>query len=501
MNKIYLATLDIENKENILAVINKKFKDKCEIIAIPTQQELHTILYSEFKYCIIDHSILEDISIVEHDRLQGDILYLAPGLGEDDTTNIKLFGNITELTTWIRVYSFANETIKNVNKNKPQKNNNTKLPEKLSTPSEDQSNNNAESKDLVEEVGENKLNVPSSNNAKDEQIKVVDESTDEGPSNANPLLPDIDPTVIARIKEKSVSLHTREDDSDLEDEVPEKYHVGKKSFENYKGESKAIGIWSPIAHVGITQFTSNFSVYLGKFNFKVSVVEGLTRYPNLKMLIKRCSKEPKDWVPAYGYCVLDSISSEDSRNIHWSYSDVYWYPLEDAVHRQMPKIEKYDEFLKFMSNNFKYTFFTLENYGEMSEYNIETLKYLDELWIVLDNSYDLFIRWKNYIKNIAKDNPHLKVKIILNRYNEESYEQKIKETTKFPIIAKIPSLDEMFSKNMTQPKTAIEYDENFKILETSFHNAAVSLIGKDYKKLKPFRKPKNIIEKIKFVFQ
>ncbi|MGN7300601.1 hypothetical protein [Ferdinandcohnia sp. SAFN-114] len=484
MSRIYLATSDDRNREDIRKAVKKKYKNDLEIIDIQSTNELMSVLYQEYKVLFVDHTILKDISSIKKDKLKGQIFFMSPGVEEDTTSSqIKLFPNIITLIPWIRLNDFVNKDIEKnkINSNKDKK----KKPEV---------NEESEEKKQTEDINQTKAveeSIPV------ERVEENDTTSDEKPEKEtnpvvnysdNPLLPKVDQDLSAKIKKECEALTNAENDfednMEVEDDDDEKDDLGRKTVANIKNDTqKTVALWSPLGQVGITQFIMNFPLYLAKFGIPVAVVEGITKSPKLKTWLNHYTEQPKDWISSLDYRTSKDIHKNMSTNFEWVYKGVKWYPLgEPNETTNNIDTDKYKKFLKMFIKTPYLTFISMENYGSMSKYNLETLKYVDELWLMVSGNYFDYLQYYEYTLDLMKDYPELKLRIIFNQYEHGiSYVKQMEEKFNCKITCRIPYNRDLQRHRKSKP--FIEHNEFYEFFKEPFDSAAVQLLGADYKSL------------------
>lgn len=480
MSRIYLATSDDSTREDVRKAFTDKYKNEVEIIEVYSVDELSSVLYEEYNVLFADHTILKDISNIKKDKLKGQIFFLSPGLEEDTTSSqIKLFPNISTLIVWIRLKDFVNKDIeksKRISKKIEQyKTGSTEIIEGKS-----QIEVNSKTKPINHLTPEHLEGSDVSPKLSDKEDKSPDENTLE-----NPLLPKVDKELSAKIKKECETLSNPDNNyEDTMDDDDEKDDLGRKTVANIKNDTqKIVALWSPIGQVGITQFVINFSLYLAKFGIPVAVVEGITKSPKLKTWLNHYTNQPKDWISALDYRTSKDIHKDMSTNFEWVYKGVKWYPLSkpNEITNNIDT-DKYNKFLRMFIKTPYLTFISMENYGSMSKYNLETLKYVDELWLIANGSYSDYLQYYKYTLDILKDYPGLKLRIVFNQYEHGvSYVKQMEEKFRCKINCLIPYNRDLQRHRKSKP--FIEYKEFYEFFKEPFDKAAIQLLGSDYKTL------------------
>lgn len=218
--------------------------------------------------------------------------------------------------------------------------------------------------------------------------------------------------------------------------------IQKKLFAKQQWEGhKSIGLWSPLSRMGVTTFAINFSIFLAENRLYAGVLEGLKDEPILKHWVKRYAQLPKDWT---SYAKAIHLAPTDSFNADWTYRNVLYLPLDDddtELHWDNAKLEVYLSTPTLMD----ITLIDLPS-GEMKDYTYFSLNYIDELWIIVDDTYQEIVAWKNYIHAIQKKFD-LKVRLIFNKEYEFSQTSRLSKTLDLEILCQIPSLHKEVMRN------------------------------------------------------
>lgn len=118
--------------------------------------------------------------------------------------------------------------------------------------------------------------------------------------------------------------------------------------------------------------------------------------------------------------------------------------------------------------------------GEMHEITNESLKYMDELWIIVCDRIQQLRSWKDYIKKIEKTH-NIPIHLIHNQMIDESKPDSISKMMELPMLATIPALWEETAKNYYQNKPLYLQKKVQPILEPHYHQLATHLIGSSFK--------------------
>ncbi|MDD1505533.1 hypothetical protein PVA17_22700 [Lysinibacillus sp. CNPSo 3705] len=247
--------------------------------------------------------------------------------------------------------------------------------------------------------------------------------------------------------------------------------IQKQLFARQEWQSnKTIGVWSPIHQTGVTTFVINFALYLAKHRIYTGVLEGLTSNHILKYWLNRYTSIPNDWV-SYASVIHEDI---EPTLADWKYGNVLFLPLNDG------DIDK------------KWTSDTLETYlkmpslldiilvdmptGEMNKHTVDSLLYLSELWIVVDDSFHEIIAWKEYISQLNQLT-NIPIRLVFNKTYKFSQIQRLEKELGYPLIAELPSLHEEVKRNYYQTKPLIYMDDIYEQLHPGFNQIREYLFG------------------------
>ncbi|MFG3435153.1 hypothetical protein [Lysinibacillus fusiformis] len=266
--------------------------------------------------------------------------------------------------------------------------------------------------------------------------------------------------------------------------------VGNNHIENYYEKSrliqknlfakqqweghKSIGLWSPLTRMGVTTFAINFSIFLAENRLYVGVLEGLKDEPILKHWLKRYAQLPKDWT---SYAKAIHLAPTDSFNADWTYRNVLYLPLDDddtELHWDNEKLEVYLSTPTLMD----ITLIDLPA-GEMKDYTYFSLNYIDELWIIVDDTYQEIVAWKNYIHAIQKKFD-LKVRLIFNKEYEFSQTSRLSKTLDLEILCQIPSLHKEVMRNYYKNQPLLFSEGVREILFEPYAKLTRYIMGSDF---------------------
>jgi len=243
----------------------------------------------------------------------------------------------------------------------------------------------------------------------------------------------------------------------------------KQSWNNHK----TIGVWSPLHNIGVTTFVINYSLFLAENRIYTVVLEGLTKEATLKHWLKRYTPVPKNWV---SYAKTIYSEAVDPKRADWSYRDVLFLPLDDDDCTLKWNSEKLELYMKTPSM-MDVTLVDMPT-GEMAPYTLDSLFYLDELWVIVDDTFQEHLAWKEYIHLLQKKF-NIEVKMIFNNSYEFSQTKRLAEEMELDLIATLPSLHKEVMRNYyeTVPIFLIQ-DVRGKLYE-DFKNLTQHLFGED----------------------
>lgn len=291
----------------------------------------------------------------------------------------------------------------------------------------------------------------------DSKENVVEDKTDED----QPHEPDARETPVIHDRELDVEQEKferkRQNNEAIVDDIlmQRSMEIRKKAFSRSSFDrNKMIGIWSPLTRTGVTTFIMNYAAFLGQQKIEVAVIEGLGYRRVIKTLLQRITPSPDEWT-SYAQALYDNNKLIADRVI-WSYNNVSWYPLGDDD----LTVEWSSELLFHYMNTVKYYDVVLCDLpsGEMADYTKDTLEYLDELWIMVDDTYHQNVAWKEYTHRITKDH-NIKVYLLFNSKYEFSQDIRMSEEMGLPLLASLPPLDKEIKKNYYETKLLIHHKD------------------------------------------
>ncbi|MFB1100396.1 hypothetical protein [Terribacillus sp. JSM ZJ617] len=319
-----------------------------------------------------------------------------------------------------------------------------------------------------------------------EQQEVNDNENDYNPVEVSDPYPDIvDDSMSKMIEEEGKKLIQENSNTTFEEEEIDLLSersllIRRKAFNNGNWDrNKTIGIWSPLHRIGVTTLAVNFSIYLGMYNIPSAVIEGLTQKQLLKSMLMRYTKTPDNW---NSFIQVLNHPEKHPSSVEWQFKGVHWLPLddEDAKSTSWSK-----EHIKQYINTPKYFDVTIVDLptGEMANHTLDTLEYLDEIWILVDGSYQQILAWKNYIKNTISTY-NIDAKLIFMKDFPFVRSDDLAKQLGIPLLTAVPDLTEEIYKNYLDKKPLIEVQQVQNELNPIFHILASDLLGDDYAKNK-----------------
>ncbi|MCM3390536.1 hypothetical protein LG296_19740 (plasmid) [Ureibacillus chungkukjangi] len=251
--------------------------------------------------------------------------------------------------------------------------------------------------------------------------------------------------------------------------------IQKQLFAKQKWENhKTIGIWSPLHRKGVTTFAMNYALFLGENRVYTSLLEGLRGYPTMKYWLDRYSSVPKHW-QSYS----KTIHSDIEPNVaNWTYRNVLFLPIDLGDGTLPWNTDKLKVYMS-ASNIMDITLVDLPT-GEMATSTIDSLIYLDELWILVDDTYQEFLAWKEYM-HLLKDKTKVDIKLIFNQSYEFSQVKRLSKALEIDVIATLPSLHEEVMKNYYATEPIYAVPEVREKVNEGFLKITKHLIGEDFR--------------------
>lgn len=466
MRKIYLAILDSSESNKIKSQLGKE----TEVIELSDQREVEKILYSDYDLCIIDASKFPvDKKSIDLSKLKGEILFLDSSEPMMGPGPIQSFDSITRIIAWFKVKKFSTNNQRDLSNNEQETRNNTLLITENNTNSNKEKRESEEKVTSIEQI-ENE-SIHTSTNSIEKEIKEKSSMGEKETKDSEIVEKETEPT---RNKETKVQNHQNEQGQENL-WVQRATFIRKKVFSQASWENnRTIGIWSPLHRMGVSTFVINFALFLSKLHVPTAVVESLTEYQILKTTLKRYGSMPENWVSVVQALQDSTIPVE---NVKWTYRGVHWLPLDDGdVSLTWDK-----DILQSYLCNVKYFDIVLVDLptGDMKPYTLDTLEYIDELWIMVDDSYQQILAWKKYINNIQTDYD-LTIKLIFNRHTSISKERNIETGLEIPLLTTLPDLTKFIYLNYYDNKPLIDSNHVFSFLKEPFRCLAIELLGNNY---------------------
>lgn len=232
-------------------------------------------------------------------------------------------------------------------------------------------------------------------------------------------------------------------------------------------ENKTIAVWSPIPKVGVTEFVTNFSIYLANQGIELCVLESITNRPKLKRQLRRYSKKPDNWY-SYPYYLFEK--DKDPKNCKWLYQSLHWFPC-DYKDSEFPwSKEKIYEYLRGLKH-YDLTLIDLPT-GLLNPISLEVLNHVDELWIVCNQLIDEWMEWGEYMIDLKNHVPNIFTIFNAKHRLIPSPKAAIEKDLQFPLLAELPALFEVraLSEFSTSPlildeKVLEQWENPFQLLQ------------------------------------
>lgn len=268
-------------------------------------------------------------------------------------------------------------------------------------------------------------------------------------------------------------------------------NIRKHSFHpSPYNSNKTIGIWSPLHRMGVTQFIVNFSIFLAQFRIPVAALETPNNVQHLKHLLLQYTDIPKNWS---SYATALSNESISPNSVKWLYQNVHWIPLD----YNDSNINWQEDLLFHYINNLKFFDVVLVDLptSEMEDYTLEIAKQLDELWILVDDSYVQLKGWKEYIHNL-QEQLNISIKLVFNKKDTYSKTKLIEDELQIPILTEIPSVYYELQKNNYETNPIILNHTVYKKLYGAYLELAKHILGENIEPKNNSRVLRYIIDRI-----
>ncbi|MFD1736269.1 hypothetical protein ACFSCX_06780 [Bacillus salitolerans] len=251
--------------------------------------------------------------------------------------------------------------------------------------------------------------------------------------------------------------------------------IRKSSFLKAKWDrNKTIAIWSPLHRVGITTLAINFGIFLGRERVLTAVLEGLNEQHIMKSMLSRYSHAPKNWV-SYSNALHDKHAPVD--RVVWNYQGVNWLPLDDKDTKYKWTKEGLFHFFNGV-NYFDVVLVDLPS-GKMANYTELALEHVDELWIVVDDSFQQIMAWKKYIHSLI-EHYSVEAKLIFNKKYEFSQEKKLSADLDIPLLSSIPQLSPYVMRNYYEKTPIVLHRDVYQQVKSPFTNMGKHLLGDSF---------------------
>lgn len=259
-------------------------------------------------------------------------------------------------------------------------------------------------------------------------------------------------------------------------------------FQNRWEGNRVIGIWSPLHRAGVTSLTMNFAFYLAQRRIFTVVLEGLTGEHGMKDWLKRYTTVPANWT-SYAKALQ---SDEDKGIVQWVYKNVNFLPLEKGD-SQFDWTAKTLELYMTTPNIVDVTLVDMPT-GEMEVHTKDSLHYLDELWIVVDDAIQETIAWKSYIQEL-KETLGIPIQLVFNKTYEFSQDKRLSKEMDLPLLTSIPSLHEETMQNYYENKPLFFQEGIKEKLEPAYVQMTNHLFGENVALDRDSEKPPKLMKR------
>lgn len=451
MNKIYIALSEpkaiIESLDNEISHPNYQLYSKEEILSV---------LGDDFNLLIVEEDYLS-LDIIYSNHITKLIYYLSPNI---------LSGEINKEYSNVRVYKTVTDIIIDIS---AISSNFTEIPDSKSLDNIDLEEGKSNKKALG--------NGPSSilNQEWELPESIPQNITDPYPQRDeeiyNQMRADIDELTDINIDDLSTSNVYEYQQSPLSERA---IAIRKDAFSKANWDrNKTIGVWSPIPNIGVTTFVINFAIYLAQLKIPIGVVEALNNRQILKTLLEKYGSEPKEW-----HSFIETLynNSLPPGRVQWVYKGVNWMPLGDKDFTYQWNQEALSHYLN-SAKYFDLLFVDLPT-GEMQQHTLDTLRYIDELWIIVDNAYLQHLSWKSYIHKIIEKN-QLTTKLIFTNTYSFSKVNEIANRLELEVVTTLPAMHEECHKNHYEKYPLIHNKKAIDKLKPSYDVLIKELLGSE----------------------
>ncbi|WP_121616761.1 hypothetical protein [Virgibacillus halodenitrificans] len=253
-------------------------------------------------------------------------------------------------------------------------------------------------------------------------------------------------------------------------------------------QSKTIGIWSPLHRIGVTTLTINLALYLASLSIPVGVIEGITKNLKMKSLLEIYSKRKSNWISYNTYLEEEHHKAKDTM---WSYEDVNFFPFEE--HDLASKWN--EQKIYYFMNGLKFHDIVFVDFptGEMAPYTLESLQYVDELWVVMNNDLLSMMEWKDYIHQTIK--PKVSVHGFFIDAYPFSKPKKLVEQMELHYISSLPALHEEVAQNYYGSVPLLNHEGVYEKVEKELFFVLEHFTGKKQKKVMSTEKDHSIFKR------
>lgn len=329
------------------------------------------------------------------------------------------------------------------------------------------------------------IEVDSTEELKEEAQTLVDEVPKEqrvirfNSAVKNRTRPSVEPTSSTDergdLQNNEVLTHTAEEkpqDHQLNTLIKRTSEIRKEAFTKATwDENKVIGVWSPLHRIGVTSFIATFAMFLANERSQVGVLEAPSEAYYLKQLLERYKSIPDGW-NSFARAIFDP--SIPATSINYIYKGVQWIPLDEGDH----ELEWNTDALYHYVNSTRVFDFVLIDLptGEIGEIYRPLLGQLDELWIIVDDSYLQIKGWKQYIDQMVKEY-NLPSYLIFNKVEPFSQQEALSEDLELPLLAALPPLYQEWAKNQYENTPILANHSVFEKLEKPYMQLAAHVLG------------------------
>ncbi|MEK5209839.1 hypothetical protein [Psychrobacillus sp. FSL H8-0510] len=278
-------------------------------------------------------------------------------------------------------------------------------------------------------------------------------------------------------KEGKGDIDTKVTEPILPEEIPYQGRARdiqkKMASQRWEGHH-TVGVWSPLHRMGVTSFIINFALFLAENKVQTAVLEGLTEQHALKSWLERYTSVPSDWI-SYAQALL--VDSDEEWK--WTYQNIMFLPLdkEDTLrHWDANALAAY----MTTTNKIEMTLVDLPT-GKMTSYTEDSLQYLNELWIVLDDSTQEILAWKEYIQAIT-ERVDIPIYVVFNKAYPFSQVSRLCKELQLPLLVQLPPLHEETMMNYYENKPLYLKQEVRAKLEPKYMEIGKHLFGKEFQK-------------------